>query len=241
MFLKKRVLMLKINNASKKFNDIQVLKNIDLSIDENSITGLAGPSGGGKSTLLRSIQGLEKCDSGNIDFAGKSGFMFQDFQLFPHMTVLENLTYAPLVLAVDSKIEEGSQQANQQNKKQDIKEKAKEMLRQLGIIDKMNNYPGQLSGGQKQRVALARSLMMKPDLMLCDEPTSGLDVATIQDVVELLQKVKEMGASLIIASHDLDFLTKIASRIILLKNGSIAADIKTADIENPLDYLKKFY
>lgn len=218
--------MLKINNISKKFQGIHVLEKINLNIDEKSITGLAGPSGSGKSTLLRCIQGLEKIDDGKIEFKGKCGFMFQDFQLFPHMTVIENLVYAPTL---------------KRGNPDKIEKEAISILKKLNIENKQENYPGELSGGQKQRVALARSLMMKPDLLLCDEPTSGLDIATIEDVVELLQTAKKLGSSLVIASHDLDFLTKIADRIIILKEGKIATDIQTKEIDDPLHYLKKFY
>jgi polar amino acid transport system ATP-binding protein len=212
--------MLIIDQACKTFNTIQVLKQVSLSVDTNTVVGLAGPSGSGKSTLLRCIQGLEILDSGTINFAGKSGFMFQDFQLFPHMTVLQNLTYAPKL----------------QNKTLHHEDKAKQLLQTLGIADKTNFYPHQLSGGQKQRVALARSLMMNPALLLCDEPTSGLDPAAIDEVITLLSAVKALGVIMVIASHDLDFLSKIADRLIILKDGKLLAEIKP-----PFDNLKKYY
>ena len=216
--------MLSINNVCKKYNANIVLNDISLALDEQTIVGLAGPSGGGKSTLLRCIQQLEKLDSGEIKFEGTSGFMFQDFQLFPHMTILENLIYAPNL-----------------HNKMDHKPDALAMLTSLNIEDKANVYPHQLSGGQKQRVALARSLMMKPKLLLCDEPTSGLDVATIEDVVSLLSSVKDMGVAMIIASHDLDFLTKIADRIIVLKGGNIVTDVNPKTITDPIHHLKEYY
>jgi len=217
--------MLSINKVCKKFGTSIVLNNISLSIEEQTIVGLAGPSGGGKSTLLRVLQRLEDIDSGEIKYDGESGFMFQDFQLFPHMTILENLTYAPKI----------------KDKQNSYIDKALEMLRNLNIEDKAIMMPHQLSGGQKQRVALARSLMMNPKLLLCDEPTSGLDVATIEDVVALLSSVKSMGVTMVIASHDLDFLTKIADRIILLKNGDIATDINPKTLQDSLHYLKQYY
>lgn len=217
--------MLTLHNVNKSFHTGAVLQDICLSIEPNSIVGLAGPSGGGKSTLLRCIAELETIDSGNIEGHENSGFMFQDFQLFPHMNVLQNLTYAPSL----------------QDKKQDHQEHAKQTLTKLGIEDKIHSFPAQLSGGQKQRVALARSLMMQPELLLCDEPTSGLDVATIDDVVTLLASIRDMGVTMVIASHDLDFLAKIADRIVLLKSGSIVLDMKPKEFDEPISHLKQYY
>ncbi|MDR1012331.1 MAG: ATP-binding cassette domain-containing protein [Coxiellaceae bacterium] len=216
---------LKLSNVTKSFNNVRVLNDIDLVVKKNSIVGLAGSSGSGKSTLLRCVQKLEIINSGTIECDSKMGFIFQDFQLFPHMTVLQNLIYAPTV----------------KNKIKDYTTEALEILKNLGIADKINNYPQQLSGGQKQRVALARSLIMQPELLLCDEPTSNLDVATIFDVVHLLTSVKNMGVTMIIASHDLDFLTKIATKIVVLKEGKIVIDIDPKILENPISYLKKYY
>ncbi|WP_133127901.1 ATP-binding cassette domain-containing protein [Legionella nagasakiensis] len=217
--------MLQIIDASKQFDRTLVLNRLNLVIAANSIVGLAGPSGSGKSTLLRCIQQLESLDSGAIQFTGKSGFMFQDFQLFPHMTVLKNLMYAPTL----------------HDKNHNHREKAIDLLTTLGLKDKAHLYPQQLSGGQKQRVALARSLMMQPDLLLCDEPTSGLDMASIGGVVSLLKTVKSMQVTMIIASHDLKFLTQIADRIILLKEGSLTTDIQPAALTDPVAYLKPYY
>ncbi len=219
--------MLNINKVSKQFSDHVVLNEVSFKIDQGAIIGLAGSSGSGKSTLLRCIQRLEQADSGDILYSGHCGFMFQDFQLFPHMTVLENLTYAPIKTSLYSKDK--------------AQEKTHALLKQLGMKDKASFFPGSLSGGQKQRAALARSLMMQPDLLLCDEPTSGLDVATIQEVTQLLGTVHQMGVTIIIASHDLDFLTQIAHRIILLRKGKIVADINPAELPNPIHYLKAFY
>ncbi|MDR2794558.1 MAG: ATP-binding cassette domain-containing protein [Holosporaceae bacterium] len=217
--------MLKVSNIRKQFNETLVLDNASFSVKKSDIVGLAGPSGGGKSTLLRCIQKLDTPDSGSIECNGRVGFMFQDFQLFPHLTVLENLTYAPSL----------------KEKKQNHLQHAHDMLKNLGIASKANTYPRHLSGGQKQRVALARSLMIKPDILLCDEPTSGLDVATTTDVVTLLESVCEMGVTMVIASHDLDFLTKISDRIILLNGGKIVVDIQPQQLDDPVDYLKKYY
>lgn len=217
--------MLIVQSVIKKFKQNIVLDDISFTIEAGHVVGLAGPSGGGKSTLLRCIQNLESIDSGIIELKAKSGFMFQDFQLFPHMTVLKNLTYP-----VDVQKKDGSS----------VK-KAQALLKKLGVDHKENAYPKELSGGQKQRVALARSLMVDPKVLLCDEPTSGLDVATIEDVISLLKSVQELGVSMIIASHDLDFLTKISDRIILLKGGKVAFDGNPQEITDPISLLKKYY
>ena len=203
--------MLEIVKASKSFNELTVLNNINLTVEKGKIIGLAGPSGSGKSTLLRCIQRLEEFDSGVINSSGTSGFMFQDFQLFPHMTVMENLTYAP-------------------NKNGNLKEnkiQAYKLLSKLRIESKESSFPHELSGGQKQRVALARSLMMSPSLLLCDEPTSGLDQGTVSEVVTLLKSVRDMGITMVISSHDLNFLSQIADETISLEKGKIVSIFKS--------------
>ena len=211
--------MLKIHNLNKKFNSDLILNNINLEVKKSEILGLAGESGGGKSTLLRCIQGLETPSSGHIECNGKTCFMFQDFQLFPHMTVLQNLTYAPHLNNGNKKT--GDHSSDKSKKIEEIKAKAEKLLNNLGIGKKAHEYPHNLSGGQKQRTALARCLMINPELMLCDEPTSGLDPASICDIFNLLSEVKKSGVTMIIASHNLDFLEKISGRIVVLKNGKI--------------------
>ena len=175
--------------------------------------------------LLRCIQGLETITSGFIKLGGKIGFMFQDFQLFPHMSVLQNIIYAPSI----------------HNKNADHKKHAMQLLENLGILDKAKPQYFYVIWRTKQRVALARSLIMNPDILLCDEPTSGLDVATISDVINLLMSVSSTGVAMVIASHDLDFLTKIADRIVLLKSGQIKADIEPKSMQAPIQYLKQYY
>ncbi|MDR2807299.1 MAG: ATP-binding cassette domain-containing protein [Puniceicoccales bacterium] len=220
--------MLEIHNICKSFRGVKVLETIHLHIEKSAIFGLAGPSGCGKSTLLRCIQGLETLDQGTVNCRGRIGFMFQDFQLFPHMTVLQNLTYAPDLKDKDKKAEHRRQ--------------AESLLRDLSIEFKGDAYPKALSGGQKQRVALARGLMANPDVLLCDEPTSGLDVSTTMDVVALLKSInKQFAVTIVIASHDLDFLTKISDRIALLKNGALAINIDPKQYADPVDFLKRYY
>ncbi len=225
--------MLHITKACKTFGSHVVLDQVDLKVEKNTILGLAGPSGGGKSTLLRCIQGLESLDSGSLQLEEKSGFMFQDFQLFPHMSVLENLSYAPSLLCKTQKL--------LKDQSSTIHRQALKLLQDLGVGTKATSFPHQLSGGQKQRVALARSLMMSPKLLLCDEPSSGLDVATIADVVSLLRSVRDLGVSMIIASHDLDFLTALCNRIVVLKEGCIVADVLVKTLDKPIEILKAYY
>lgn len=214
--------MLDITNACKSFNQSMVLNQINLTMPAQSILGLAGPSGGGKSTLLRCNQNLESLDSGVIRVNGEVGFMFQDFQLFPHFNVLKNISYA---LRFKDNV-------------CDPEQIALDLLTQLGLLNKATHFPHQLSGGQKQRVALARSLAMKPALLLCDEPTSGLDLLTIDEVIKLLETVRAMGVSMVIASHDLAFLTGIADRIIVLGSGVIAADFNPGSMSEPIQYIR---
>jgi polar amino acid transport system ATP-binding protein len=223
--LKKKLAMLSIVNMSKTLGGKAVLQDISLDITQGSVVGLAGPSGSGKSTLLRCIQGLEKNDAGQLTCEGTMGFLFQDFQLFPHMTVLNNITYAPLHVLHEK----------------NAKENARQLLQQLNLEQIADVLPGQLSGGQKQRVALARTLAMHPDMLLCDEPTSGLDILSIQDVIHVLQKVKKMGVTLLIASHDLEFLSSIADRILILKSGHLVADLVPQVWEKDLNVLKQYY
>ena len=217
--------MLSIINVSKILRGQTVLKDISLDIARGSVVGLAGPSGSGKSTLLRCIQGLEKIDAGQLACQGTTGFLFQDFQLFPHMTVLDNITYAPIHVL----------------REPDAKDNARNLLKQLNLDQISDVLPGQLSGGQKQRVALARTLAMHPDMLLCDEPTSGLDILSIQDVAQVLQQVKKMGVTLLIASHDLEFLSCIADRIVILKAGRLVADLMPKAWERDLNTLKGYY
>ena len=215
--------MLSIVKLSKILGGRTVLKDISLRIGRGSVVGLAGPSGSGKSTLLRCVQGLESIDSGEIKCQGTTGFLFQDFQLFPHMSVLENITYAPIHVHQET----------------EAKKYAYQLLQQLNLEKISDVLPNQLSGGQKQRVALARTLAMRPDMLLCDEPTSGLDVVSTQDVVQLLQSVRKMDVTLLVASHDLSFLAAIANRIIVLKAGELVADLTPRDWANSLNLLEK--
>ncbi|MGX7078885.1 amino acid ABC transporter ATP-binding protein [Gemella parahaemolysans] len=204
--------MLELKNISKKFKDRQILSDFNLTVEENKILAIVGPSGGGKTTLLRMLAGLEKIDSGEIIYNGESlpidelekrnllGFVFQDFQLFPHLTVLENLVLSPM--------------KTMDMEKRDAEEKAIKLLEKLGLEKQINNYPISLSGGQKQRVALARAMMIEPKIIGYDEPTSALDPELRLEVEKLILKNRELGITQIIVTHDLQFAENIADSIL---------------------------
>ncbi len=195
--------MLKVINASKCYEKTAVFSGLSFEVQKNQVLGIAGPSGSGKSTLLHCLQGLIALNQGEIMLTGKPVLMFQDFHLFPHLTILENVLYA-------SRFHSSSESDESL---------AFELLTALKIEQKAHAYPHELSGGQKQRVALARCLMIKPDLLLCDEPTSGLDVGTIEEVTALLKSIKALGVTMIIASHDLNFLLDISDQVMVLRDG----------------------
>ncbi|WP_454968497.1 amino acid ABC transporter ATP-binding protein [Gemella sanguinis] len=204
--------MLELKNISKKFKDKEILSNFNLKVEENKILAIVGPSGGGKTTLLRMLAGLESIDSGEIIFNGENlplnelekrnllGFVFQDFQLFPHMTVLENLVISPVqTMGI---------------KKDEAEAKAIKLLEQLGLENHCKSYPHSLSGGQKQRVALARAMMIEPKIIGYDEPTSALDPELRLEVEKLILQNKKLGVTQIVVTHDLQFAENIADDIL---------------------------
>lgn len=204
--------MLELKNISKRFKDRQILSNFNLTVEENKILAVVGPSGGGKTTLLRMLAGLEKIDSGEIIYNGESlpidelekrnllGFVFQDFQLFPHLTVLENLVLSPIKTMNMSK--------------EEAEQKALLLLEKLGLSKQINSYSNSLSGGQKQRVALARAMMINPKIIGYDEPTSALDPELRLEVEKLILQNKELGITQIVVTHDLQFAENIADSIL---------------------------
>lgn len=204
--------MLELKNISKRFKDRQILSNFNLTVEENKILAIVGPSGGGKTTLLRMLAGLEKIDSGEIIYNGESlpidelekrnllGFVFQDFQLFPHLTVLENLVLSPIKTMNMSK--------------EEAEQKALLLLEKLGLSKQINSYSNFLSGGQKQRVALARAMMINPKIIGYDEPTSALDPELRLEVEKLILQNKELGITQIVVTHDLQFAENIADSIL---------------------------
>ena len=214
--------MLKINNLHKSFGDLHVLKGIDLQIDKGEIIAIVGPSGSGKSTVLRCMNLLEEPTEGEIIFEGNNitgpkvnidkvrqriGMVFQNFNLFPHMTVLDNITLAPMKLKKISK-----EEANK---------KAEKLLDRVGLLDKKESYPSQLSGGQKQRIAIARALAMEPDMMLFDEPTSALDPEMVKEVLDVIKELAEEGMTRAIVTHEMGFAKEVADRVIFVDNGKI--------------------
>ena len=204
--------MLELRNISKKFGDKQILKDFNLIVPEKQVLAIVGPSGGGKTTLLRMLAGLETIDSGQVIYNGEIldvaelekrnllGFVFQDFQLFPHLSVLENLTLSPIHTMNVSK--------------EEAEEKAQDLLARLGLSEHANAYPYSLSGGQKQRVALARAMMINPEIIGYDEPTSALDPALRLEVEKLILQNREMGMTQIVVTHDLQFAENIADSIL---------------------------
>ena len=216
--------MLEVKNLKKSFGKKQVLKGIDLEVKKGEIVGIIGPSGCGKSTFLRSINFLEKPTSGTIIFEGekidsdkeitflrrKVGMVFQQFNLFDNMTVLNNLILAPVKLGI-------------MNKANAVKE-ARALLDKIGLLDKENFYPGELSGGQKQRVAIIRTMLMKPEMILFDEPTSALDPEMIGEVTNLMRDIAKNGITMIIVSHEMNFIKKFCTRVLYMEDGKILCD-----------------
>ena len=204
--------MLELRNISKKFGDKQILKDFNLIVPEKQVLAIVGPSGGGKTTLLRMLAGLETIDSGQVIYNGETldvaelekrnllGFVFQDFQLFPHLSVLENLTLSSIHTMNVSK--------------EEAEEKAQDLLARLGLSEHAKAYPYSLSGGQKQRVALARAMMINPEIIGYDEPTSALDPALRLEVEKLILQNREMGMTQIVVTHDLQFAENIADSIL---------------------------
>lgn len=219
--------MLKLRKIKKSFGNLDVLKSIDLDIDEKEIVVLVGPSGGGKTTLLRIINMLERCHSGYIEVNGRVlcndgryidkksmmeiskdvGMVFQNFNLFPHKSVIENIIEGPMRVL--------------KKRKEQSKSEAREILSFLGLSEKEDSYPHQLSGGQKQRVAIGRALAMEPKLMCFDEPTSALDPELTEEVANVIKMLRKKGMTMLIITHDMTFAEKVASRIISMDNGEI--------------------
>lgn len=217
--------MIKIENITKSFGQLEVLKGITTQIGKGEVVAIIGPSGSGKSTLLRCINLLEVPTSGTITINGQDitdpkadvmrirqqiGMVFQHFHLFPHMTVMDNLTYAPIKVKGMSK--------------EEAQKKAKELLARVGLSDKADVFPSRLSGGQKQRVAIARSLVMEPQIMLFDEPTSALDPEMVKEVLEVMKGLAHTGMTMAIVTHEMRFAEEVSDRILFLDGGRLIED-----------------
>ncbi|MGE7666378.1 amino acid ABC transporter ATP-binding protein [Ureibacillus composti] len=227
--------MIEIRNLSKSYGKLEVLKNINLSINEKEVVVLIGASGSGKSTLLRCLNFLEVAQGGEIIIDSekiniaktdlnkvreKVGMVFQHFNLFPHKTVIENIIEAPIYVRKKSKSEASA--------------KAMELLKKVGLEDKANFYPEQLSGGQKQRVAIARALAMEPKVMLFDEPTSALDPELVGEVLQVMKDLANDGMTMVIVTHEMGFAREVADRVIMLADGNIIEEGHPSDIfSNP--------
>ena len=238
--------MINVENLSKNFGNLKVLKNISTTINKGEIISIIGPSGSGKSTFLRCINKLEEPTEGHIYIDGmdlmdkntdinkireRVGMVFQHFNLFPNMTVLENLTLSPTMVKKESK--------------EEAEKYALYLLEKVGLSDKANSYPTQLSGGQKQRIAIARALAMKPEVILFDEPTSALDPEMIKEVLDVMRDLAKEGMSMLIVTHEMGFARNVGNRILFMDNGEIIEDCSPKDFfENPTnerikDFLNK--
>jgi ABC-type polar amino acid transport system ATPase subunit len=214
--------MIKVEDLHKRFGDLQVLKGIDAEVDMREVVCLIGPSGSGKSTLLRCMNGLERFDHGHVticghDLAGSKtdinevrrdvGMVFQSFNVFPHMKVVDNVTLAPVKVLGMSKGE--------------ARERAMALLEKVGLVDKAGVYPTKLSGGQQQRVAIARALAMQPRVMLFDEPTSALDPETVGEVLAVMRDLAKEGMTMVVVTHEMGFAREVADRVLFMDNGMV--------------------
>jgi len=214
--------LIKVEGLEKSFNKVEVLKGIDLDIKRGEVVCIIGPSGCGKSTFLRTLNLLEEPTGGHIYFNGaditdpktdinlhrmKIGMVFQQFNLFPHMTVLKNMTLAPMML--------------QKLSKEEAEAKAMKLLERVGLADRADSYPSQLSGGQKQRVAIVRALCMQPEVMLFDEPTSALDPEMVGEVLEVMKALANEGMTMAVVTHEMGFAREVADRVLFIDQGII--------------------
>lgn len=217
--------IIQVTNLKKSFGTLEVLKDINSEIKEKEVVCVIGPSGSGKSTFLRCLNKLEDITSGHVVIDGHDitdpkvninkvrqdvGMVFQGFNLFPHMTVLENVTLAPTKVRSD--------------KKESAKSKALDLLEKVGLKEKANSYPGELSGGQKQRVAIARALAMSPKIMLFDEPTSALDPEMVGEVLEVMKQLANDGMTMIVVTHEMGFAREVGDRVIFMDGGYIVEE-----------------
>lgn len=239
--------MINVKGLTKNFEHMEVLKGIDETIEKGEKVVIIGPSGSGKSTFLRCLNLIERPSGGQIIFEGKDitaakpkevdqirqkmGMVFQHFNMFPHLTILDNITLAPVKLKLMTK--------------PDAEKKAMELLNRVGLADKAASYPAQLSGGQKQRIAIVRSLAMNPDVMLFDEPTSALDPEMVGEVLDLMRQLADDGMTMVVVTHEMGFAREVASRVLFMDDGRIVEQNTPKEFfehpENPRlkDFLSK--
>ena len=227
--------MISVKGLKKAFENVQVLKGIDIDINKGDVVCVIGASGSGKSTFLRCLNMLEQPTGGSIFFENadltndkvdlnqhrqKMGMVFQQFNLFPHMTILDNLTCAPVMLKKATKAE--------------AEAKAMDLLERVGLADRAKDYPNQLSGGQKQRVAIVRALCMDPEVMLFDEPTSALDPEMVGEVLDVMKSLAQKGMTMVVVTHEMGFAREVSNRVIFLDDGVIAEEGTPEEIfQNP--------
>lgn len=223
--------LLEINHMKKSFGEVEVLKDISMKVEEGEVFGIIGPSGSGKSTLLRCATGLETPDSGEIHYNGTFGLVFQNFNLFPHFSVLKNIVDASLRV--------------QKRNKEEVYKEARELLKKMGLADKENAYPFQLSGGQQQRVSIARALAMKPDILFFDEPTSALDPELTGEILKVIKDLAAEHMTMVIVTHEMNFAKNVSNHIIFMDGGVIALqgtpeEVFGSDNERMKEFLGKF-
>ena len=224
--------LLEVKNLKKSFNDNVVLKDISLSVEKGEVLAIIGPSGSGKSTLLRCITDLEQEDSGVIQFDGTFGLVFQNFNLFPHHSVMKNITNAPIKV--------------QKRDKKEVFEHARDLLKKMGLEDKEDAYPCELSGGQQQRVSIARALAMNPDILFFDEPTSALDPELTGEILDVIKELAAEHMTMVIVTHEMAFARNVADTIIFMDGGVIVEEgspdeVFSSDNKRMKEFLGKFY
>ena len=224
--------LLEVKNLRKSFDDNEVLKDISLSVDKGEVLAIIGPSGSGKSTHLRCLTDLEQEDCGEIIFEGRFGLVFQDFNLFPHHTVMKNITNAPIRV--------------QKRNKDEVYKEARELLKKMGLEDKEEAYPCELSGGQQQRVSIARALAMNPDILFFDEPTSALDPELTGEILNVIRDLAADNMTMVIVTHEMSFAKKVADKVIFMDDGYIVEEgtpeeVFSTENERLKSFLGKFY
>ena len=224
--------LLEVKNLKKSFGDNVVLKDISFNVDKGEVLSIIGPSGSGKSTLLRCITDLETEDSGEINFDGTFGLVFQNFNLFPHHSVMKNITNAPIRV--------------QKRDKKEVFEHARDLLKKMGLSDKEDAYPSELSGGQQQRVSITRALCMNPDILFFDEPTSALDPELTGEILQVIKDLAAEHMTMVIVTHEMNFARNVSDEIIFMDGGVIVEqgtpeEVFSSDNQRMKDFLGKFY